>query len=66
MGVKLRQTDNSGGEGSCPRVNKLSMPSKFCLNIFLNDTSSFLQENLGISLRAFLNLGLTLLIGKFE
>ncbi|KAG5265042.1 hypothetical protein AALO_G00260800 [Alosa alosa] len=70
MGAKLRQLDNSGNcEGYCPGDKQLSMPTKqiasrssFFPNIFFNDMSSFVQDNFGISHRAFLNLGVTLLM----
>lgn len=67
--VKVRQ-DNSescGGEGSFARGKKSlahTKSSSFFQNIFLKDKSTFLQENLGISPGACLNLGITLLIGE--
>lgn len=69
MGVKVRQLDDDGscgGEGYA-RDRKSPLPSKpssFFQNIFFKDVSLFLQGNLGISPRAFLNLGITLLIGE--
>ncbi|XP_076156962.1 protein C-mannosyl-transferase DPY19L1-like [Alosa pseudoharengus] len=41
---------------------QIASRSSFFPNIFFNDMSSFVQDNFGVSHRAFLNLGVTLLM----